>query len=349
MYDAILVVVDRFTKYAFYIPCMKSTSAEDLAMILLERVYAHIGVPSNVVSDRGSVFTSAFWSTLCYCLNSSRKLTTAYHPQTDGQTERQNQTLEHYLRAYVNWNQDDWPQWLPIAQLVYNKTTRRGANESPAQSLMGYRPRFQINIEGPEESAAQNALERAEDFQRNREKLAEQLGKAVEAMEKQYNKNRKDMQFAVGGIVMLDARNVNQARPSRKLSNRYRGPFEVTHVWRQSYKLRLYPEMRRLHDTFHVSLLHKYTGNPRRAPKPGPLFIDEEEEYEVGSIIADRRYKGELQFLVRWRGWDSNYNTWEPLNHVRDTVALDAYEKQQHPLQKRKRGRPTASTNYTES
>lgn len=123
----------------------------------------------------------------------------------------------------------------------------------------------------------------------------------------------------------------------------------ITHVWRQPYKLRLYSEMRRLHDTFHISLLHRYTGDPRRAPKPGPLFIDEEEEYEVESIIADRRHKGELQFLVRLRGWDSDYDTWEPLNHVKDIIALDKYKEHQYPPRKRKRGRPRKSTSYAES
>ena len=105
------------------------------------------GVPANIVSDHGSLFTSKFWSTFCFYLGARRRLSTAFHPQTDGQTERQNQTLEHYLRVYCNFAQDDWARWLPLAQLVYNKSVNATTGMTPIQSLMAYDASLQTDVE----------------------------------------------------------------------------------------------------------------------------------------------------------------------------------------------------------
>ena len=106
-FDAILVVIDRFTKYARYVPYRKTMNAKQLATVLVDNIFMDFGLPDGIVSDRGSVFTSAYWSSVCFVLKIKRKLSTAFHPQTDGQTERQNQTLEHYLRVYSAYQQDD--------------------------------------------------------------------------------------------------------------------------------------------------------------------------------------------------------------------------------------------------
>ena len=102
-YDAILVMVDRYTKYSPYIPARKVWNAEIMADVLVEEIFTKFGMPVSIVSDRGSLFTSKYWSHFCYHLRNRLSYSTAFHPQTDGQTERQNQTLEHYLRCYVNY------------------------------------------------------------------------------------------------------------------------------------------------------------------------------------------------------------------------------------------------------
>ena len=102
VYDAILVVVDRFTKIVRYLTTTKTITAEQLGELFFFEIVCRFGTPAGIVSDRGSVFTSAFWSTLCYHAKVKRRLSTAFHPQTDGQTERQNQTLEHFLRTFTN-------------------------------------------------------------------------------------------------------------------------------------------------------------------------------------------------------------------------------------------------------
>ena len=107
-YDAVLVIVDMLTKFAWYFPCTKDINTDGFAIMFYDDFVRNVGMPANIVSDRDTLFTSEYWSILCHNLAVNRRLSTAYHPQTDGQTERQNQTLKHYLRAYTNWHQDDW-------------------------------------------------------------------------------------------------------------------------------------------------------------------------------------------------------------------------------------------------
>jgi hypothetical protein len=106
-FDAVLVIVDRFTKMAKYFPIRKTLDAAELADLFHKKIVCVYGTPASIVTDRGSIFTSQFWASLCFYMKARRRLSTAFHPQTDGQTERQNQTLEHYLRCYVNYRQDD--------------------------------------------------------------------------------------------------------------------------------------------------------------------------------------------------------------------------------------------------
>ena len=107
IYDFILVIVDRLTKMVHYVPVSKTVSAEDLAEILIREVVRLHGLPDSIITDRGSVFTAKYYSSLCYALKIKAKLSTAFHPQTDGQTERQNSTMKQYLRAYSCFTQDD--------------------------------------------------------------------------------------------------------------------------------------------------------------------------------------------------------------------------------------------------
>ena len=106
-YDSILVIVDRLTKMIQYEPVKITMDAPSLAEVFIDTIVRHHGLPDSIISDRGSVFTSKFWSSLCYFLGIKRRLSTAFHPQTDGQTERQNSTMEAYLRAFVNYEQND--------------------------------------------------------------------------------------------------------------------------------------------------------------------------------------------------------------------------------------------------
>ena len=122
-YDMIYVVLDKLTKYARFIPTRTTNTAPELAYIFMRDIFAHHGMPSRLISDRDKLFKSKFWTSLMDQLGGKNKLSTAFPPQTDGQTERTNQILEQYLRAYVNYEQTNWVELLPKAQFAYNNST----------------------------------------------------------------------------------------------------------------------------------------------------------------------------------------------------------------------------------
>ena len=137
-YDSILVIVDRLTKMVHYEPVKVTIDAPGLAEVILDVVVRHHGLPDSIVSDRGSLFTSKFWSSLCYFLGIKRRLSTAFHPQTNGQTERQNSTMEAYLRAFVNFKQNNWAKLLPMAEFAYNNTQNASIGHTPFELNYGY-------------------------------------------------------------------------------------------------------------------------------------------------------------------------------------------------------------------
>ena len=146
-YNSILIIMDWYTKMACYVVVWSDIDTPGLAAVFVWKfILAGPGIPDSIVSDRGSVFTSTFWSTVCYHLKVRRRLSTAFHPQTDGQMERQNSTLEQYLQAYVAYQQDDWVEWLPLAKFAYNNSWQSTTGELPFYLLMGQNPQFDDDV-----------------------------------------------------------------------------------------------------------------------------------------------------------------------------------------------------------
>ena len=139
-YDSILVIVDRLTKMVHYKPVKITLDAPGLAEVIIDVVVRHHGLPDSIVTDRGSLFTSKFWSSLCYFLGIKRRLSTAFHPQTDGQTERQNSTIEAYLRAFVNFEQNDWARLLLMAKFAYNNAKNSSTGHTLFELNCNYHP-----------------------------------------------------------------------------------------------------------------------------------------------------------------------------------------------------------------
>ena len=287
-YDSILVVVDRYTKYALYIPTHKSVTAPDLAMITLRYIIPEFGLPRGIVSDRGTVFTSQYWSALCFYLKIRQRLSTAFHPQTDGQTERQNQTLEHYLRSYTTSLQDDWVSLLPLAQFTYNNSIHSTIQTSPFEALKGFQPRMPDAsvADAPPKGEAPEAAERIKQLQLEREALALHWVKATQAQTTHYNSRRKPREYSMGQQVLLSTRNLRLRRPNKKLAKRFIGPYKIIGiVGKQAYKLDLPIELE-IHPTFHVSLLEPYY---QRRQDDGvlaePVHTEELEELESITVI----------------------------------------------------------------
>ncbi|KAM3547144.1 hypothetical protein MY1884_009710, partial [Beauveria asiatica] len=145
VYDSILVIVDKLTKYAYYIPYMESSDAKDLAYMFFKTVVAQHGLPTKLISDRDKLFTSNFWKCLMETMKIKQSLSTAFHPQSDGQTEILNQILEQYLRSFINYRQDDWVVWLPLAQWAYNSSEIDNMKMSPLKANYGFDPTIEIH------------------------------------------------------------------------------------------------------------------------------------------------------------------------------------------------------------
>jgi hypothetical protein len=158
---------------------------------------------------------------------------------------------------------------------------------------MGFKPDLRIDVDKVPPSYVPMAHQRAGELQEHRKKLLPFLTEAKEAMKTFYDRKHIKFGFSVGDNVMLRKKNIRSARPSEKLDNRYEGPFTIIDAWgTQSYKLRLPPQMRRLYDVFHVSLLEPYRGDPARAPNPGPILLDGVEEYTIEQVLNQKHIRG---------------------------------------------------------
>jgi transposase InsO family protein len=328
-YDSIFVVVDRYSKFVRFIPCNKTITAEQLADLLMEEIVARYGAPRSIVSDQGSIFTSKYWSTFCYQLCIQRRLSTSFHPQTDGQTERMNQTLECYLRCYINYEQDDWTSLLASAQFAMNNAVNETTKEAPATLVYTFRPSLPFNVE-PDNLVSENADARIRTgrLAAIREKLTATWQKSQDAVKKWYDKHRKEKAFGEGDMVMLSSKNINLTRVNKKLADKLIGPFKIEKkIGRNAYKLTLPKKYGRLHPVFHVSLLEGYRQRPGIIP-PEPIDVEGEEEWEVERILAVRGKGKKKKWLVRWRGFSEADDTWEPREHLTNAKEMIAeYER----------------------
>lgn len=329
VYDAILPITDKLTKYAYFIPFKESTNAPDTAHVVMRNVFSNHGTPKEIITDRDPKFTSKFWTTMMEKLGVDHKLSTAYHPQTDGQTERLNQTLEQYLRNYVNYDQKNWAELLPIAQYAYNSAKHTTTGMSPFFANYGMEPDItQAPIECT--TKAPEAEERVKRLTILHEQLQRDIEFYGEKMKKHYDLGRQEAPaFREGEKVFLLRRNIKTKRPSEKLEHRKLGPFKIeSQVSPVNYRLTL-PKTMKVYPVFHVALLEKAPQNA----KEKKTEVEEEQEYEVEEILNRRRSEGRTEYLVKWKGYPTSENTWEPIAHLQGC---------QQELQRfKKKGRPT--------
>jgi transposase InsO family protein len=215
-FDSILVVVDRFSKEVEFIPCNKTTTALDTAQLYLHNVWKNHGLPSSIVSDRGPQFASQVMRDLCKRLGIQLKLSTAFHPQTNGQTERMNRDLQQYLRLFTAEKQDEWVDWLPLAQFSYNTKKQASTQKSPFEVTRSYVPRMGFEQRITKAPAA----EKFTSIMKNT--LAEtkaNLEKAQDRMKAQADKHRSIApKYQIGDKVWLSTDNLKVTCASKKLT-----------------------------------------------------------------------------------------------------------------------------------
>jgi len=328
-FDSVMVVVDHgLSKGVILSPCTKTITAEGVADLFVQKIFSRFGLPSKIISDRGPQFASKFTLELGRLLKYSNSLSTAYHPQTDGQTERMNQELETYLRIYCRKDPYSWVKHLPLAKFTHNHRIHETQKRSPFHLMMGYEPRA-IPPSFPS-SSIPAAEERIKELQKTREEaLACHAIAAKRMADRRFHSTFKP--WKCGDKVWLSASHLTVPFPCKKLLLKRYGPFTIKNVLsRLTYTLNL-PKTWKVHPTFHATELTSYHENPvhgKNFPEPPPDVIEDSEEYEVESILADKNSRGKRMYLVAWKGYSSAHNSWEPEGNLANAAQILKQYKQ---------------------
>jgi transposase InsO family protein len=318
-HDSIWVIVDRLTKVAHLLPVRTNYGVEKLARLYVDNIVKLHGVPSKIVSDRGTQFTSRFWKSLHKAMGTKLDFSSAYHPQTDGQIERVNQIIQDMLRAYVLTYGKEWEQSLPYAEFSYNNSYQASLGMSPFEALYGRKCRTPLMwsevgeraLVGP--ALIKEAEERVAEI---REKL-----KAAQSQQKSYSdKKRREISFNPGDYVYLKVSPIRGTRRFRvhgKLAPGYIGPYRVQKkIGAVAYRLELPEGMADIHPVFHVSQLRRCLRVPEKGRVPEEeINLQTDLRYqEVPIKILDtkRTRNSEVRICrVQWSRHGVEEATWE--------------------------------------
>jgi len=307
---AILVMVDRLSKQAIFIPTHDTITSLELAKLFLLHVFSKHGVPAHVTSDCGTKFVSHFFWSLRKALDMRLHFTSSYHQEGNGQTEGSNQTLEQYLWIYCNYQQDNWVDPLPLAEFAYNNAPSATTGVSPFFANKGYHPNISVYPECDMTSA------RAHDYAVDLESLHQYLREEMANMQLRYQgpadaKRTPAPDFKVGNQVYVKAKYFRSTRPSKKLSEKNLGPYTIiAQVGSLSFMLHLPDSMHAVDPVFHVSQLEPAIPNiilDRIQPPLPPVEVDGEPEFKISEILNSKvdhqRRMCKLLYLVRWSGY----------------------------------------------
>ncbi|KAL0561379.1 hypothetical protein IC582_001804 [Cucumis melo] len=325
-FTVIWVVVDRLTKSAHFVPGKSTYTASKWAQLYMSEIVRLHGVPVSIVSDRDARFTSKFWKGLQTAMGTRLDFSTAFHPQTDGQTERLNQVLEDMLRACALEFPGSWDSHLHLMEFAYNNSYQATIGMAPFEALYGKCCRSPVcwdevgeqRLMGPELVQSTN-----EAIQKIRSRMH-----TAQSRQKSYaDVRRKDLEFEVGDKVFLKVapmKGVLRFERRGKLSPRFVGPFEILErIGPVAYRLALPPSLSTVHDVFHVSMLRKYVPDPSHVVDYEPLEIDENLSYVEQPVevlareVKTLRNKQIPLVKVLWRNHRVEEATWEREDDMR--------------------------------
>ena len=254
------------------------------------------------MSDRGVQFATGMMKELNNLLGIQTKLSTAYHPQTDGQTERVSQELEQYLRVFIDHRQEQWPDWLGTAEFVYNNKIHTATKTSPFKA--NYGQDLRMGFEGRRKGKYEAAGKFIEKIRKIQEEAKAALGKAQEEMRKFADKKRgKGKEYRVGDLVLLSTKDLKwqmKGRRSEKLTERFVGLYKIKGIISSNAIELDLPKSIKIHPIVNVSRVRLYMSQVKGQKKvpPKPVIIEGEEEFEVEKIINKRIVRGKEKFLV---------------------------------------------------
>ena len=326
-HDSIWVIVYRLTKSAHFLAVKTTYTVAQYAQVYLDSIVALHGVPVSIVSDRGPQFTSRFWHKLQEALGTKLDFSTAFHPQTDGQSERTIQTVEDMLRMCVMDFGGSWEKYLPLVEFAYNNSYHSTIGMAPYEALYGQKYRSPScwmevgdrELEGPE--LIRETSEKVPIIQ-------ERMRTAFSRQKSYADPRRRDVQFGVGDHVSLKIspmKGVMRFEKKGKLTPRYIRPFEILdRVGNVSYRLALPTNFGHVHPVFHISMLRKYVPHPSHILQTQEIEVDKDLSYEeVPVAIVDRqirklRNKEMAMVKVLWRNHEVEECTWESEQSMKD-------------------------------
>jgi hypothetical protein len=335
--DAIVVFVDKLTKMCHYVATTTNVTAPQLATLFIREVVRLHGVPDSILSDRDPRFTAKFWRAYWSQLGTTLTMSTAYHPQTDGQTENANKTLEIVLRARVNFQQTDWDQHLAAAELAVNNAVHASTGFSPF--YLNYGQQVQLPLDQAiallRPSSNPAAMDRIRRLKSDLDRARQHIERAQQRQAKYADQHRRDVTFKVGDSVLLSTdhlKMVGADKRTPKFASKYIGPFKIKRVANaNAYELDL-PVQMRINPVLNISRLKVYRdpssfpSRPSTVNRPPPEITLEDgtEQYEVESILARRGTGARSQYLVKWLGYPVWEATWEKSSSL--TEAQDAVQ-----------------------
>jgi hypothetical protein len=328
--SAILTVVCKLSKMIRLIPTTLDVTAPKVALLFKEHIYRNHGIPEKIISDRDPIFMSKFWKCLFSSLKTKLAPSSAYHPQTDGQSEIANRKVEEMIRAFANFKKDNWDEHLVDFEVAYNSAVNSTTLCTPFYVNYGIHPKtIPFEAWSTNNPSVEEFLQNIKDSTKFvHERIKEQNRKTAEYA----NKSRIDHSFKVGELAWLSTKNLKfeDGSGSRKLNPRFCGPFKILEKINDvTVRMKLSEPMKAIgiHDAFHVSLLKPFNKDSfEREDEPEPPIImdDGHEEYEVESILARKKIRGKEHYLVKWKGYGDHENSWQPradLENCRDLLA----------------------------
>ncbi|KAI2655821.1 Transposon Tf2-6 polyprotein [Labeo rohita] len=308
---------------------LRTPSAKTTAELILEHVVRLHGFPQDIVSDRGPQFTAKFWQAFCRLVGTTSSLSSGFHPQTNGQTERANQQLERFLRCFASDHQRSWASYLVWAELSNNLHTSTATGLSPFEVCYGFQPPiFEHQEPEVEVPSAQQLVRRCR-------RLWNHARAAIQKANRRYvvqhrRRHPPGRLFHVGDRVYLSTRNINLKTDSRKLTPRFIGPFKITHRLNPvTFRLQL-PASLRIHPVFHQSQLRPVFFSPLspQAPAPPPpRIVDGGPAYTVRRILDSRPRGRGTQYLVDWEGYGPEERSWIPGRFILDPALIQDYRR----------------------
>jgi transposase InsO family protein len=327
----ILTVVDRFSKAAHFIPLPKLPSAKETAQTVVDHVFKIHGLPADIVSDRGPQFTSQFWKEFCRLIGASPSLSSGFHPQTNGQAERANQIVGRILRSLAFRNPASWTEQLPWAEYAHNSAPSSATGLSPFHCCLGYQPPLFPSQDSDSSVPSAKAFIRR--CRRTWRRVRSALCHSRSLTRRAANKHRvKSPRYTCGQRVWLSTLNLPLQSVSRKLAPRFIGPFRVSKVMSPvTIRLKLPPNLRRIHPVFHVSCVKPVIRAPTR-PASHPIRVEGSPVYRVRRLLDVRPRGRGHQFLVDWEGYGPEERSWIPSRDVLDRSLIDDfYRSRQAP------------------